>query len=98
MLFQDNALFGSLTVGENVAFPLRRINKTPRTQALARANELLAMVGLVDVATRMPDALSGGQRKRVAFARAIALQPEMVLFDEPTSGLDPQTSAAIDEL
>ena len=98
MLFQDNALFGSLSVGENVAFPLRRVGKLPLKKAHARAVELLAMVGLHDVAMRMPDALSGGQRKRVALARAIALEPEMVLFDEPTSGLDPQTSAAIDTL
>lgn len=98
MLFQDNALFGSLTVGENVAFPLRRVAKLSRADALAKAESLLALVGLHDVASRTPDALSGGQRKRVAFARAIALEPEMVLFDEPTSGLDPQTSAAIDQL
>lgn len=98
MLFQENALFGSLTVGENVAFPLRRVAGMPARQASVRAEELLAMVGLVDVAGRLPDALSGGQKKRVALARAIALEPEMVLFDEPTSGLDPQTSAAIDAL
>jgi phospholipid/cholesterol/gamma-HCH transport system ATP-binding protein len=98
MLFQDNALFGSLTVGENVAFPLRKVAKMNRSDALAKAESLLALVGLHDVSSRTPDALSGGQRKRVAFARAIALEPEMVLFDEPTSGLDPQTSAAIDQL
>jgi phospholipid/cholesterol/gamma-HCH transport system ATP-binding protein len=98
MLFQDNALFGSLTVGENVAFPLQRVGGLDLREALRRADELLALVGLVDVADRLPDALSGGQKKRVALARAIALEPEMVLFDEPTSGLDPQTSAAIDVL
>lgn len=98
MLFQENALFGSLTVGENVAFPLRRVAGMGDRQARKRAEELLAMVGLVDVAARLPDALSGGQKKRVALARAIALEPELVLFDEPTSGLDPQTSAAIDAL
>ncbi len=98
MLFQDNALFGSLSVSENVAFPLRRVGNVPMKRARERAEELLTLVGLPGVGERMPDALSGGQRKRVALARAIALEPEMVLFDEPTSGLDPQTSAAIDEL
>lgn len=99
MLFQDNALFGSLTVGDNVAFPLRRVAKMREADARAKAREKLSLVGLGDgFENRMPDALSGGQRKRVALARAIALEPELVLFDEPTSGLDPQTSAAIDAL
>lgn len=98
MLFQDNALFGSLSVGDNVAFPLRRVAGLGASAARAKARDKLALVGLPDVDTRMPDALSGGQRKRVALARAIALEPELVLFDEPTSGLDPQTSAAIDAL
>ena len=100
MLFQDNALFGSLSVLDNVAFPLRRVAKLSDNDARAKAREKLALVGLPgdDVGNRLPDALSGGQRKRVALARAIALEPELVLFDEPTSGLDPQTSAAIDAL
>jgi phospholipid/cholesterol/gamma-HCH transport system ATP-binding protein len=100
MLFQDNALFGSLTVGDNVAFPLKRVARLADREARAKAREKLELVGLPgdDVANRLPDALSGGQRKRVALARAIALEPELVLFDEPTSGLDPQTSAAIDAL
>lgn len=98
MLFQDGALFTSLTVAENVGFPLRH-HRGMRGRALrARVEELLAMVGLEGLEDRLPDALSGGQRKRVALARAIALEPEVVLFDEPTSGLDPQTSAAIDAL
>lgn len=98
MLFQDGALFGSLTVADNVGFPLRH-HRGLRGDALrARVDELLGMVGLEGLGDRAPDQLSGGQRKRVALARAIALEPEMVLFDEPTSGLDPQTSAAIDAL
>lgn len=98
MLFQDNALFGSLTVFDNVAFPLRRVARVDETIVKQRVEALLSMVGLPDVGDRTPDRLSGGQRKRIALARAIALEPELVLFDEPTSGLDPQTSASIDQL
>ena len=98
MLFQDNALFGSLTVFDNVAFPLRRVARVNETIVRQRVAALLSMVGLPDVGDRTPDRLSGGQRKRIALARAIALEPELVLFDEPTSGLDPQTSASIDQL
>jgi phospholipid/cholesterol/gamma-HCH transport system ATP-binding protein len=98
MLFQDNALFGSLSVFDNVAFPLRRVAKKREPEVKARVHELLQMVGLPEVFDRTPDRLSGGQRKRIALARAIALEPELVLFDEPTSGLDPQTSASIDAL
>jgi phospholipid/cholesterol/gamma-HCH transport system ATP-binding protein len=98
MLFQEGALFASLTVGENIAFPLKHVlgQKPPVTDE--RVAELLELVDLPGLAERSVDALSGGQRKRVALARAIALEPEIVLFDEPTSGLDPQTSAAIDAL
>jgi phospholipid/cholesterol/gamma-HCH transport system ATP-binding protein len=98
MLFQDNALFGSLSVFDNIAFPLRRVAQAKEPDVRRRVDELLALVGLGGVGERLPDRLSGGQRKRVALARAIALQPELVLFDEPTSGLDPQTSASIDQL
>ncbi len=98
MLFQDNALFGSLSVFDNVAFPLRRVAGKPETEVKRRVGELLDLVGLPDVGERTPDRLSGGQRKRIALARAIALEPELVMFDEPTSGLDPQTSASIDQL
>ncbi|MCP4501652.1 MAG: ATP-binding cassette domain-containing protein [Deltaproteobacteria bacterium] len=98
MLFQEGALFGSLTVGQNVGFPLKHHTKKSKVEIEARVDELLEWVGLSGTKDRAPDALSGGQRKRVALARAIALEPEMVFFDEPTSGLDPQTSAAIDDL
>jgi len=98
MLFQDGALFGSLTVTENVGFPLRHVMKLDVDETKKRVESLLGLVGLPGVGERTPDALSGGQRKRVALARAIALEPEIVFFDEPTSGLDPQTSASIDAL
>jgi phospholipid/cholesterol/gamma-HCH transport system ATP-binding protein len=98
MLFQEGALFGSLTVAENVGFPLRQHTNLRGAALAERTEELLDMVGLAGLGARAPDELSGGQRKRVALARAIALEPEMVFFDEPTSGLDPQTSAAIDAL
>lgn len=98
MLFQDNALFQSLSVVDNVAFPLRRVAHRPPAEARQRALALLEQVGLGGLGERRPDQLSGGQQKRVALARALALEPELVLFDEPTSGLDPQTSASIDAL
>jgi phospholipid/cholesterol/gamma-HCH transport system ATP-binding protein len=98
MLFQEGALFGSLSVFDNIAFPLRQHVRPTAESLSARIEELLAMVGLEGLGARLPAELSGGQKKRVALARAIALEPEMVFFDEPTSGLDPQTSAAIDAL
>ncbi|MGC6515917.1 MAG: ABC transporter ATP-binding protein [Myxococcota bacterium] len=98
MLFQDGALFDSMTAGENVAYPLRfhtRLNEEERRQ---RALEVLDLVELADAYDRPTSALSGGQRKRVGLARAIVLEPEIVLFDEPNSGLDPLTSDTIDAL
>ena len=97
-LFQMGALFDSMTVGENVAFPLvQHTDKTPdeRDEAVDR---LLKMVGLAKTQGKMPGEMSGGQRKRVALARAIALEPELVLYDEPTTGLDPIRSDVINEL
>lgn len=97
MLFQNAALFDSLPVWRNVAFRLLRT--MPAAHARARAIERLARVGLgPEVADRMPADLSGGMRKRVGLARAIAADPKVIFFDEPTTGLDPQRAAAINTL
>jgi len=98
MLFQGSALFDSMSVAENLAFPLREHRTAAEAEIPARVHELLAKVGLHDIEERMPADLSGGMRKRVALARALALEPEVVLYDEPTSGLDPQTAASISRL
>lgn len=101
MVFQSAALFDSLSVFENVAFPLREHRKDmPENKIEERVKELLEMVELNVDQTRkkMPSELSGGMRKRVGIARAIALHPQILLFDEPTTGLDPVTSQVIDEL
>ncbi|KGJ17494.1 ABC transporter ATP-binding protein [Paracoccus sanguinis] len=97
MLFQNAALFDSLPVWRNVAF--RLIGTMPAATARARAVERLARVGLgPETADRMPAELSGGMRKRVGLARAIAADPRVIFFDEPTTGLDPQRAAAINAL
>ncbi len=98
MLFQDAALFDSMTVGQNVAFPLREHTNLSAEQIEETVIEKLKMVGLVNVEHKMPSELSGGMRKRVGLARAIALEPEIILYDEPTTGLDPPLSAAINRL
>lgn len=99
MLFQDGALFDSLSTGENIAFPLdqhrRDLSPAERRERVERVLEMVELPGLYD---RPTSALSGGQRKRVGLARAIVTEPELVLFDEPNSGLDPMTSDAIDNL
>lgn len=99
MLFQDGALFDSLSTGDNIAFPLARhrpdLSAKKRRE---RVEEVLEMVELPELYDRPTSALSGGQRKRVGLARAIVTEPEVVLFDEPNSGLDPITSDAIDQL
>jgi phospholipid/cholesterol/gamma-HCH transport system ATP-binding protein len=98
MLFQDAALFDSMTAGENVAFPLREHTRLSNKEIKRIVSEKLALVGLPGVETKMPSQLSGGMRKRVGLARAIALDPEIILFDEPTTGLDPLMTDAINRL
>ena len=99
-LFQQSALFDSMTVRENVVFPLVEHTRLRPEQREERMRGVLAMVGLGDdgIPGKMPGALSGGQRKRVALARAIVLEPKVVLYDEPTTGLDPIRADAISEL
>ncbi len=98
MLFQDAALFDSMTVGENVAFPLNEHTRLTHSQIDEIVQQKLLQVGLRDVSRKMPSELSGGMRKRVGLARAIALDPKIILFDEPTTGLDPIMADAIDRL
>jgi phospholipid/cholesterol/gamma-HCH transport system ATP-binding protein len=98
MVFQGAALFDSLPVLENVAYPLREHRDWPEEQVRERVRVCLEAVGLVAVEAVMPAALSGGMRKRVGIARAIALEPRIVLYDEPTTGLDPANARRIAEL
>ena len=98
MLFQEAALFDSMTVGENVAFPLREHTTMKEKEIRETVADRLRSVGLTGVEEKMPSELSGGMRKRVGLARAIALRPQIVLFDEPTTGLDPVMTEAINRL
>ena len=97
-VFQFAALFDSLTIGDNVAMGLRRQDDLEESEIAARVEEALDLVDLPGVEDRFPAELSGGMRKRVGLARAIALRPKYILYDEPTTGLDPVTSAVIDQL
>jgi phospholipid/cholesterol/gamma-HCH transport system ATP-binding protein len=98
MLFQGAALFDSMDVGENVAFVLRRLKMYPERQIREVVEEKLSMVGLRDIQRLMPAELSGGMKKRVGLARAIASEPDILLYDEPTTGLDPIMADVINDL
>lgn len=97
MLFQASALFDSLTVAENVGYRLYEETDMPNDQVRRRVEEVLGFIGLEEYIDRMPDELSGGQRRRVAIARAMAAKPSLLLFDDPTSGLDPIIAATVDD-
>lgn len=97
-LFQNAALYDSLTVAENVAFPLKRHTDMPAAEQKDRVHELLSRVGMGEVGDKMPAEISGGMRKRVGLARALALNPEIMLSDEPTAGLDPIAAGEINDL
>jgi phospholipid/cholesterol/gamma-HCH transport system ATP-binding protein len=97
MLFQESALFDSLTVDENVGYRLYEETDMPRPTARTRVEEVLGFIGLGEFIDRMPATLSGGQRRRVAIARAIAPTPSLLLYDDPTTGLDPVIATTVDD-
>jgi len=97
-LFQEGALYDSLSLGKNVAFPLRRQKDASEKDRLDRARDLLAQVGMEKDFDKLPSEISGGMKKRVGLARALALDPDILLFDEPTAGLDPITAQEINDL
>jgi phospholipid/cholesterol/gamma-HCH transport system ATP-binding protein len=96
MVFQEGALFDSFSVGENVGYKLYEETRQPLQQVRERVEEVLGFVGLGEHIDKMPSDLSGGQRRRVAIARAMAAKPTLLLYDEPTTGLDPMTSLTVD--
>jgi phospholipid/cholesterol/gamma-HCH transport system ATP-binding protein len=98
MVFQDSALLDSLSVFDNVAFPLREHNHLPHAELRARVLETLRSLDVLDARDKLPGALSGGMRRRVAVARALINAPAIVIYDEPTRGLDPLLSRAVDRL
>ncbi len=97
-LFQSGALYDSMSVRENLIFSLTRHDKVERGEASGKAEHYLTLVGLKDAIDKMPSELSGGMKKRAALARALVIEPQILLYDEPTTGLDPITSAEISEL
>jgi len=98
ILFQGAALFDSLSVYENIAYPLREHTNLKEKEIQEKIEEKLALVGLEGAENKMPDELSGGMKKRVGLARAIAIEPKIILYDEPTTGIDPVTAEKINEL
>ena len=97
MLFQESALFDSLTVAENVGYRLDGGTDMPDNQVRARVDEVLTFMGLAEYGDRLPSQLSGGQRRRVAIARAMAAKPSLLLLDDPTTGLDPIIATTVDD-
>ena len=98
MVFQQAALFDSMSVGDNVAFPLREHTDLDEAQIRQKVREKLELVSLDNVEDKFPSELSGGMRKRVGLARAVVLDPSIILYDEPTTGLDPITTDQVDEM
>jgi phospholipid/cholesterol/gamma-HCH transport system ATP-binding protein len=97
MVFQEIALFDSLTVSENVGYRLQEETDMPDEEVERRVSEVLGFIGLGEYSDRMPSELSGGQRRRVAIARAMAPKPSLLLFDDPTTGLDPVIATTVDD-
>jgi phospholipid/cholesterol/gamma-HCH transport system ATP-binding protein len=98
MVYQYSALLSSRNVRDNIALPLEELTRKTRAEIDEIVDEKLEMVGMADVKDRMPSELSGGMRKRISLARALVMEPELILFDEPSAGLDPVISSVIDEL